>query len=293
MRNLGTTATILWRKFCWSLIHWGPRRDFTVQSANGLLTADSNDWLIGKYLYTQREFESKETGQALELLKKEGLLSRDQFDGTLVNVGANIGMTVIRLVRDGAFNRAWAFEPTPNTYRLLVQNIKQNNLADQILTFQVALSAGEGSCDFELSRDNSGDNRVCLTKTPGFISEEKRRTIKVQTKSLDGLLRDNSELKLEPVKLVWIDIQGHEGHFFHGAKEFFSRGIPAVSEIWPYAIQRSGMSLAEFALILSQLFSSFYILGVAPEKRMPISDIGTVFQQYSGPRDMCVALLLP
>jgi hypothetical protein len=93
--------------------------------------------------------------------------------------------------------------------------------------------------------------------------------------------------------LVWVDIQGHEAHFFQGAMRFLRRGIPVVSEIWPYGIDRSRISHQEFCKLLSEIFSHFYVLGAKPLRKLPISDAYSLFQNYSGPREMCVALFLP
>src|SRR5271157_4540309 len=98
----------------WYLIYLGPKHDVTVGTANGLLSFDSKDWLIGKYLYVRGEHEEREARTALSLLRREGYL--DASGATLLNVGANIGMTCIGLVKAGYFRRAIAFEPTPSTY---------------------------------------------------------------------------------------------------------------------------------------------------------------------------------
>lgn len=293
MRNLSNNIVDLWRKFCWRAIYLGPRRDITIDSSNGLLTVDSKDWLIGKYLYVRRQHETGEMEQVAKLLNKEGYLGSGSPPSTVLNVGANIGMTAIGLLRNGFFKRAVAFEPTPNSFRLLGLNIQQNGLSDRIQSFPIALSAANGEFDLELSRDNSGDNRISVTRKPGFFDEQKRRTVRVTAKTLDSFLEENSGLRAEPVRLAWVDIQGHEGHFFRGARQFFRRGIPAVSEIWPYGIDRSGMSAQEFCSTVSELFSHFYVLGILPEQKCPISEFESLFRKYSGPREVCVVLLLP
>ena len=66
----------VWRRLRWWLIYHGPRRDVTVDTANGLLTFDSKDWLIGKYLYVKRSHEEKEARWAARLLSKEGYAGR-------------------------------------------------------------------------------------------------------------------------------------------------------------------------------------------------------------------------
>jgi FkbM family methyltransferase len=275
----------IWRRLRWWLVYIGPRRDVTVDTLNGRLTLDSKDWLIGKYLYVRGNHDWGGIQGAVELLRKEGYLDLER-DETVLNVGANIGMTCIGLLKAGYFERAIAFEPAPNTYRLLVHNISQNGLQDRIQHFPFALSSVEGELDLELNHDNSGDNRIRQTNSSGAFREERRQTVKVPVKTLDHLL-ESSSLKDQKVDLVWVDIQGHEGHFFQGAHHFLSQGIPVVSEFWPYGIGRSGVSSSEFCRVASELFSHFYGPADGRVQKLPISELKGLFDAYSAPRATC------
>lgn len=174
----------IWRRLRWWFIHLGPRRDVTVDTSNGLLSFDSKDRLIGKYLYVKRSYEAREIQTAVALLRQEGYL-KDAEGGTVLDVGANIGMICIALLKHGCFERAIAFEPAPNNYRLLIKNIDQNGLRERVLHFPCALSAAEGELELELSEDNSGDHRLRQTATPGVFREERRRTLRVRVRTLD------------------------------------------------------------------------------------------------------------
>lgn len=142
----------------WHLIYLGSRRDVTVNTVNGVLTFDSKDWLVGKYLYVKRNHEAQEIRGFINLLRAKGYLDDSISKATALNVGANIGMTCIGLLKLGGFDRAIAFEPAPSSYRLLIHTIKQNNLDDRIRHFQLALSSIDGELDLEISADNSEDN---------------------------------------------------------------------------------------------------------------------------------------
>lgn len=286
------TGTEIWRRLKWYLIYRGPKRDVTVETLNGLLTFENKDWLIGKYLYVKRSHEAHEIRSVVELLQREGYLDGSRHHRTVLNVGANIGMTAIGLLKTAGFARAIAFEPAPQSYRLLVHNIKQNKLNDRILHFSFALSSLEGEMELELSGNNSGDHRIRRTNDPGFFREEQRKTIKVQVKTLDGLLKEESRLSNERVDLVWVDIEGHEGHFLKGARGFLRQGIPVVSEFWPYGIERSGTSRQDYCQILNELFTDFYVVSTPPSRKNPISEIGALFEIYSKPREMCMIALV-
>jgi hypothetical protein len=109
----------------WKLIHLLPKRDVTIATRDGVLTCSNKDWLIGKYLYVYRSYETETIRLTLDLLASEGHLDPAQ-DELLLDVGANLGMISIALVKAGRFRRAVAFEPGPESFRLLAKNVAQN-----------------------------------------------------------------------------------------------------------------------------------------------------------------------
>lgn len=285
--TLNSSLRERYRKLCWALIHTGPRRNITLRTANGVLTIDSKDWLVGKYLYVRREHETAEMRKAIELLRQGGFLKESEM---LLNVGANLGMTCIGAINLGYFKRAVAFEPEPENCRLLCHNVRQNSLQGQIACFQIALTSTDGEMELELSEDNSGDHRLRSSAKPGFFHEERRRTVAVPVKTLDSLLASDARLQGDRIDLVWIDIQGCEGHFFQGAQAFFSRAVPVVSEFWPYGMERAGTSPAAFCAVVAQLFTHFYVL--AEGVKRPIGEIANLFGAYQEPRQVCLIVLV-
>ncbi len=153
----------IWRRLRWWFIYIGPRRDITVDTFNGRLSFDSKDWLIGKYLYVKGSYEAREIQSAVAVLRQEGYL-KDAGGGTVLDVGANISMICIALLKHGYFQRAIAFEPYPNSYRFLVNNVNQNGLRERVSHFPWALSCTEDEFELELSDDNSGDHRIRRTR---------------------------------------------------------------------------------------------------------------------------------
>ena len=280
------SLTQWWRLFCWWLIHLGPIRDVTVDTFNGRLSFSSSDWLIGKYLYVKRAHEEDEIQSVIALLAREGWLAGSPL--TVLNAGANIGMTCIGLVRE-KFDTALAFEPDPQSYRLLVRNIEQNGLRDRIHAFPYAVSSEVGELAFELSKDNPGDHRVRQTDRPGFYKEETRSTIQVRAETLDHFFQNRADT----VDVIWVDIQGHEGHFLRGARNFLKRGIPVVSEFWPYGLERAGTSPAEYASLVAESFSHFFVVGNPDYQRTPIEEIGKLFDLYPGPRNFGLIVFVP
>ena len=275
----------------WGMIYLGPRRDVTIDTANGLLTVSSKDWLHGKYLYVKRGFEINSIHETIALLRKEGYLD-ETGKGVILDVGANLGMFCIPLVKQGYFQRAIAFEPAPETYRLLAHNISQNNLRERIDCFNYALSSVAGALELELSHDNSGDHRIRYNNNQGAFREHRRRTIHVTALTLDQFFAENPDLKKDDVTLIWLDIQGHEGHFFEGAKRSLHPGIVVISEFWPYAIARSGLSRSDYLRIVSNIFTHFYHSGAGYFDKRPIAEIDQLFDLYRDPKQMCTVILV-
>lgn len=290
---LGARFREVSRRLRWLLIYCGTRRDVTVRVSSALLTFDSKDWLIGKYLYVKRSYEAEEIHRTTSLLRREGYLTEARLGrAVVVDVGANIGMICIALLKNHYFERAVAFEPVPNSYRLLVHNVKQNGLGGQILYFPYALSSVEGEVEMELSNDNSGDHRVRHRTTAGAFREERRRTLKVQARTLDRVLSEHPTLNRDEVALIWLDTQGHEGRFLEGAAGVLGRGVPVVSEFWPYAIERSGMARADYFRVVSDLFTHFYFPQGERFEKFPIAKIDSLFDAYCAPKQMCQVVLV-
>ena len=44
---------------------------------------------------------------------------------------------------------------------------------------------------------------------------------------------------LDRVRLVWIDVQGHEARVLRGAGQLLQAGVPIVFELWPYGLRRA------------------------------------------------------
>ncbi len=300
MGNLAERIRYYSRLYYWKSFRYRPRRDVTIETWNGILDCDSREYQIGKTLYAKRSYESEMIVESIGFLKAKGHLN-EQRPKTVIDVGANIGMICIGLLKHEFFDRAIAFEPEPDNFRLLLKNVAQNHIGDKIDCFDIALSSEQNVSDdfsdesrgiMELSALNSGDHRIRHSTEPGFYREENRNTVRVKVDTLDNVFSRHANLKAEDVSLIWIDIQGHEGYFFDGAKSLLSRRVPVISEFWPYGIVRSGMSLNEYKQIVSKRFSHFYEVKADVYEKLPIGDIDRLFEIYNSPRKVGSIILI-
>jgi len=276
-----------WKRFLWSLVYYLPEREITIETKNGLLSLSNKDWLIGKTLFINRSYEIELIDKVIEFLEEESLLIRRRV---VCDIGANLGMISLALLKKHDFEAAFAFEPSPKTFRFLVKNAQQNGFIDKLKCFQIALSSVDAELELEISEDNSGDNRIRKVlnsqshKLKGKLGEEKRKVINVQARTFDSFLKQK-KLLADDVSLIWIDTQGHEGYFFLGAQDFFKRKkVPVVSEFWAYGIERSGISSSDYCKILSETFSRFYLLTNKGFELKSIKDIEELFENRDNPR---------
>lgn len=180
----------LLRKLFWLLVvYLSPRRSATVLTRNGLLTFDSKDKTTGRILHVHRNHEFDEMMLIVKYLRDKKLLT-DSADGTVVDVGGYLGMSSSAFLLEDVFEKAVAFEPSPDNYRLLNVNITNNHLEDRLQAFNMALSDGNAELVFELSGKNFGDHRVRYGKkiTEGHYNEDKRDVISVPAHCFDDFL---------------------------------------------------------------------------------------------------------
>ena len=137
----------------------------------------------------------------------------DQF----VDVGAHQGFFTI-LAGDlvGADGAVHSFEPTPDNFVILTSNTKQSK---HIHINNVAVSSQDGFSDFYLFPTGSSEYNSIEKDTT-----DKAKKISVKTINIDGYCKDHNVL----VKMIKIDVEGHELSVLKGASHLLSQGSPIV-----------------------------------------------------------------
>jgi FkbM family methyltransferase len=152
-------------------------------------------------------YEEDEIAFTRKYLKK-----RDIF----FDIGANVGLYSLsnsKIVGDGG--QIFAFEPTPNTFVRLQQNIQLNRLTN-IQPFNIGLSNQKATMDLHISRDgHDAWNSFVITEfLKGTV------TIKVNVDTLDSFLDTNA---IRKVDLIKIDVEGWEKFVLQGANKLLQR----------------------------------------------------------------------
>ena len=113
----------------------------------------------------------------------------------------------------------------PEHYKILVDNIKLNNL-NNVITFNGALNDTIGNVNIPAQNYNNNDTNFGAT---GLNIE--KSNIKVPAFTLDYILPFINESK--PVQFIKIDIEGHEIAGLNGAKQMIEKYKPLILiEIW-------------------------------------------------------------
>ena len=195
-----------------------------------IYVVSADDQFVGKEILRRGHFEFDKFENCISILGPK--FNRK----LLIDVGANIGTTCIPAISRGYFERAIAFEPEPLNHSILLANIALNRLSERIEVKALAIGAErDQQLSFELSPINSGDHRVRVTENDGMENEAARKTIAVQSTTLDVACGE-----VDPKStLLWVDTQGYEGAVFKGAKKAMACQTPIAFEFWPYGLNRT------------------------------------------------------
>jgi FkbM family methyltransferase len=245
------------------------------------MTISTKDQFISKALYVRRQYGLDVIQKALELIRRHDKLNASK-PTCLIDIGANVGTVCIKLVRDGVFQRALAFEPDPVNFGYLRRNIEQNGLSPSLRAFDLALSSEAGEMVLERSAENYGDHRLRTARQPreNRYHEDSRELVRVRVARLDDVVEAEG-IDLSDVGLLWLDVQGHEVHVLRASRKLLASGTSVVTEFWPYGLSRSGISEAEFVEFVKGYFTHYYDLRDSCVAPVEIGAISELFRRYT------------
>jgi FkbM family methyltransferase len=172
-----------------------------------LVRADEH---IGRTVFFFGDLEPKLSWVCTQLLRP---------GDTAIDVGANCGVvTLLAAHRVGSTGSVHAFEPQPGVAALLRRSLALNDMV-QVRLHEVALSDRDGRLELAVPDHNLG--AASLTRQ---LNGPGTRFI-VDVRASGPYL---GALDLGPVRLLKIDIEGHEPQFLQGAREFLAASMPDV-----------------------------------------------------------------
>lgn len=241
----------------------------------------THDAHIGRSLFT------KGRRSEMGIIRRAAALLR-HIDGpdalaekTFLDVGANIGTSVITALLEYDFADAVTFEPEADNFETLRLNLVLNGVADRVAALNVAVSDKPGSAELAVNDTQSGKHFIAT-----YSGDESMATVVVPTVTLDDL-SVRRIIDAPRVGMIFIDAQSHEGHILRGAQVLTQRGCPVVFEFDPRGALRAG----DFELlveILRQHYTHFVDLRKSripdtPEYELrALDELDQFVQQYVG-----------
>lgn len=178
----------------------------------------------------------------------------------VVDAGANIGYYTLLLARRvGAGGHVYAFEPAPDNFTILQENIARNGYRN-VTAEQKALADVSGIETLALSSTNYGDHRL---QSADSASE----SAQVETTTLDSYL----DARDTDITLLKMDVQGAELRVLRGMMNLLMRRAPLtlLVEFFPSAMEQMGQVPSELlALLQAQCFTIHEIIEETRELRV-------------------------
>jgi FkbM family methyltransferase len=134
---------------------------------------------------------------------------------TIIDIGTNIGETLLNFAKINQNGINYGFEPVPYLYQRATKNIELNNFKNIILN-NVALSDEKGSLFFQIPNNNNS----------GGISMNKENNGKeVKAITLDDFVNEN---QISQIDFIKIDVEGFEMNVLKGAKKVLEKFKPTM-----------------------------------------------------------------
>ncbi len=149
-----------------------------------------------------------------------------QYGDYVIDAGANLGFFSLLLSKlVGDEGAVLAFEPDPNCYKDLIENIKLNATRN-IISLGVALWQEDCWMNFWLMEQSGYSSFVQYIQS--------KEPMKMQARSLDSLLKDAPAVP----RLIKLDCEGAEGAILYGAEQLLKKGIDCVISEFNFSIMK-------------------------------------------------------
>lgn len=189
-----------------------------------ILTHEKNE-LVSDMIRQDKIWEAYETKIILDTLKP---------GQNFIDVGANIGYySLIASKQVGTEGRVIAFEPEPQNYALLKNNIELNQL-DNVTAVNCGLGHEPGKLELFISQENKGDHRC-------FDADKNRDAIEIEIRTGDRVFSENTS----DLHFIKMDTQGFEANIIKGFRDTISKNahhLSMIVEFWPFALQENKTS---------------------------------------------------
>ena len=205
---------------------------------HGRMVWPCSDKIIGRSLALYGEFAEGENRLMARFVKR---------GDTVVDIGANLGTTVLALARaTGNSGAVLAFEPQPKVAQLLQTSLTLNGIL-HVRTHAAALA------------DKTGWSRIAA---PDLFSEENFGAMTLAKEGVQDPVFRLDEIELNSCALIKLDVEGLESRVLSGARGhiqnlrpvlyFEAKRIPGTEECLQWLLDNGWHCYWHFAFFFSQ-----------------------------------------
>jgi FkbM family methyltransferase len=207
-----------------------------ADTKNGLLAVQPGDFNVSRALLQRGEYDWPQ----IELLS--GLMDAES---RMIFAGAHVGALLIPIVRAAGTRTVYAYEPSPNNYRLLAMNLALNGI-DGIVVKNSALGDSTRTIRFTENRINTGNCRV----------DASAGELAVAMDTLDRSIPP----EWDTVDLIVMDVEGSEVAAMRGAHAVLAKTRRLYVEYAPEQLGEQGATSEEFIALAARFFKSAYLV---------------------------------
>ena len=229
---------------------------------------------VGPYRFS---FENRDDfiGLFTEIFIKEAyVLGRTQEAISIIDCGANIGVSLLYFKLRAPASRVVCFEPNPSARELLEKNILANNWGESVTVLPYALGAEKGTANLYLKATTTSGSDASVAN---YFESEKGAvaTIPIDVVTLSSYIS-------KPVDLLKIDIEGPE---LSVLEELVSTGnIQHVSMIqmeYHYIKNHFTRPLSDLLTLLEQQGFSTFVESIASPHHVVLKNTNHAYMVFA------------
>ncbi len=212
------------------MVYLGNHKVLTRMSSGHKIVLDSRDRSLFPHIAFEGQWESWVTKVMRDSLRP-GM--------TVVDAGANVGyFTLIACDSVGREGRVFAFEPDPETYEVLFQNVEMNGYRPICQAHRMALSSGRGTATFYRFSVHFGGNSLWHGGGATTDIRDEVNEVQVETIAFDDFVAD---ARVKAVDFVKIDTEGSEAVVLQGMRKTLADN-PAITLLCEFNAERIRLS---------------------------------------------------
>lgn len=135
----------------------------------------------------------------------------------IVDIGANIGIYTFTALNKYGYQKALCFEPSPNVYKALQENIRLNNLESKVFSYNLGLGEKYETLPFYNYKSHTGQSRFILDKE-SLLPDSDFNIVKIETMPFDDFVT-KYKIDVAEISFIKIDVEEFEYHVLKGMKK--------------------------------------------------------------------------